>query len=313
METTVLFHRNCPDGWASAFACYKTFGETAQYLPVSYGQPIPSIPVEHTVYIVDFSYAEDQLKTLLFERIHHRKGDTPQVIVLDHHASAQRDLASLAAQQLPGLVIFFDLEESGASLTWKYLHTGGWDPRHDPEVEGLEYSMPTFYKYVRDRDLWRWQLRDSKAISLAYWALDKNWLNIELFVQDLDDTEGYHRIVTEGTAMQRYADALVKEQAARAFSGIIGGYLVPIVNTTTLFSEVGDYLCTVQPEIPFCAYFFLRDDHKAQWGLRGRGKVDLSVIAKQFGGGGHANAAGFVTAQGWMPKSPDDEEERHVP
>jgi oligoribonuclease NrnB/cAMP/cGMP phosphodiesterase (DHH superfamily) len=261
---------------------------------------MPEVPLDHTTYIVDFSYPKAVLEAFLAARIGFRKGDAPQVIVLDHHASAQRDLEPLAAMRLPGLMIIFDMAESGATLTWKYLKTGGWDPRQDPEVEGLEHSMPTFFTYVRDRDLWRFQLPQSKAISLAYWAIDKDWLTIEQFAQDLDEAEGYHRIVTEGTAMARYAHALVREQAERFFLGTLAGYTVPIVNVTTLFSEVGDYLCTRHPEYAFCAYFFDRADRR-QWGLRGHGKVDLSALAKEFGGGGHATAAGFTTERGGLP------------
>jgi oligoribonuclease NrnB/cAMP/cGMP phosphodiesterase (DHH superfamily) len=303
MDTSVLYHANCPDGIAAAFACWQRFGETAEYIPVSYGQPMPPIPCEHTTYIVDFSYPKAVLETFLAARIHYRRGTHPQVIVLDHHASAERELLPLTAMGLPGMMICFDMRESGASLTWKYLQTGEWDPRNDPEVEGLEHSMPTFFKYVRDRDLWQWKLPDSHPISLAYWALPKDWLSIEQFAQDLDEAEGYHRIVMQGTAMARYAHALIVEQAARAFQGTIGGYDVPIVNTTTLFSEVGDYLCTTHPDILFCAYFFDRSDGKRQWGLRGHGKVDCSRVASAYGGGGHANAAGFVTAQGWVPST----------
>jgi oligoribonuclease NrnB/cAMP/cGMP phosphodiesterase (DHH superfamily) len=305
ITTTVLYHRNCPDGHASAFACWQHFGETAQYLPVAYGEPMPVIPLDHTTYIVDFSYPAPVLQAFLAARIHHRRGTAPQVIVLDHHASAARDLLPLAAQQLPGLVIVFDQQECGASLAWKYLRIGGWDPPTSVDAQVLEHMLPTFFKYVRDRDNWVWALPDSKAISLAYWAIDKDFLSIAQFAQDLDEAEGYHRIVTEGQAMQRYAQRLVEEQAARAFDGTLAGYVVPIVNATTLFSEVGDYLCTTRPEIPFCAYFMDRPDGKRQWGLRGHDKVDLSVIAQTMAGGGHPNAAGFVTEQGWLPPKPD--------
>ena len=303
-QLTVLFHQNCPDGYASAFACWQQFGDEAQYVPVSYGQPCPDIPDEHDVYIVDFSYPAEVLQGLLAARIGRRTREGAVVTVLDHHASAERDLLPLMRMQLPGLTICFDMHESGASLAWKYLHTGGWDPRNDPDPHGLEYSMPTFFKYVRDRDLWQWQLPESKAISLAYWAIDKDFLSIAQFAQDLDEAHGYDRIVTEGASMQRYADALVKEQAARAVYGNIGGYPVPIVNTTTLFSEVGDYLCSQEPKPLFVAYYFDRNDHKRQWGLRGRGEVDLSIVAKGYAGGGHHDASGFVTAQDWKGEAP---------
>lgn len=296
LTTTVLYHSHCPDGIASALACWEVFRDTAQYLPVSYGQPPPEVASEHNLYIVDFSYPEDMLKALLAARIGRRKQEEYVVTVLDHHLSAQRDLKSLQRQELPGLSINFDLEESGASLTWKYLK----NPRnYDPYT--FEQALPTFYKYVRDRDLWQWRLPHSKAISLAYRVRQRDaWIDLAQFAQDLDEAEGFHRIVTEGQAMERYAAMLVEEQAARAVEGIIAGYAVPIVNATTLFSEVGEYLCQTRPEIPFAAYFFDRQD-KRQWGLRGHGKVDLSAVAKQLGGGGHRDAAGFTTERGWMP------------
>ncbi len=293
MHTTVLFHKNCPDGYASAFACWQVFGDDAQYLPVVYGEPCPEIPRDHTVYIVDFSYPAATLQALLAARLNLGKSREPYVTVLDHHVSAQRDLESLVRQEIRGLDVRFDLQESGASLTWKHLH--GYRSLSEEGAEPGE--MPLFFAYVRDRDLWQWTLPDSKAVSLAYWACDKDFLSIEQFAQDMDEAEGMHRIITEGNAMQRYADALVQEQAARAIWGEIAGYQVPIVNATTLFSEVGDYLCTTRPEIPFCAYFFFRDD-KVQWGLRGHGKVDLSEVARQYNGGGHFSAAGFVTERG---------------
>jgi oligoribonuclease NrnB/cAMP/cGMP phosphodiesterase (DHH superfamily) len=294
--TTVLYHANCPDGLAAAFACHQRFGDEARYIPVSYGKPCPEIPQEHNIYIVDFSYAKDTLLALLADRLGRRRREEDVVTVLDHHASAQRDLEALARGEYPGLKVIFDMEESGASLTWKYLRTGGWHPQNDPEAQGLEHSMPTFFKYVRDRDLWRWALPDSKAVSMVYKCLDKDWLSIAQFAQDLDEAEGYQRIVTEGNAMLRYADALVEDQAARVQWGIIGGYRVPFVNTTTLFSEVGDFLCTTYAEAPFAAYYFFRDDGKVQWGLRSHGSIDVSTVAQSFGGGGHAAASGFVTS-----------------
>ena len=32
--TTVLYHANCPDGYAAAFACWQHFGDDAQYLHI---------------------------------------------------------------------------------------------------------------------------------------------------------------------------------------------------------------------------------------------------------------------------------------
>lgn len=296
MPTTVLYHKNCTDGFGAALACWQHFGDGAQYSPVQYGQPCQDIPTDHNVYIVDFSYPAELLLQLLAARIGRRKRGEAVVTVLDHHASAQRDLEYVQRMALPGMTIRFDMEESGASLTWKHL-SGIAD------ADNQESAMPSIFCYLRDRDLWRWALPNSREISVMQWAEVREFPAWQRFADALDRLEPRAAIVAQGTAVLRYQRRLVEEQAARAVTGVIGGFVVPFVNATTLFSEVGDYLCTTQPAIPFCAYYFDREDGQRQWGLRGHGKVDLSVVAKQYDGGGHFNAAGFVTGQSFLPRS----------
>ena len=73
-----------------------------------------------------------------------------------------------------------------------------------------------------------------------------------------------------------------------------------MVNASANQSEVGHELLQRYPEAPFAAIYFDTADGKRKWSLRGRGNVDVSALAKQFGGGGHHNAAGFTTdAGGW--------------
>lgn len=318
MHTTVLFHGNCPDGFGAALACWQVWREEAQYLPVSYGQPCPHdrIPGHHDVYIVDFSYPATELIALQQGRpLSH---DTPRadrrIVVLDHHASAQRDLEELRRQQRPYMSIVFDMEESGATLAWKWLNTRGPlpDSTHQPDVWGaLEAAMPCFFHYLRDRDLWRWELDNSHAISLWLWSQPREFTVWDGIAQGFEDAEFREKVMGQGKAIKQYADTLVAQQARAATTGIIGGYEIPIVNATCLFSEVGDYLCqhgtpsktdvletgTILPT--FVAYYMDRADGKRQWGLRSRGDFDCSLIAKHYGGGGHPGAAGFITGQTW--------------
>lgn len=48
----------------------------------------------------------------------------------------------------------------------------------------------------------------------------------------------------------------------------------------------------------FVVGWFQRADGTYQYSLRGAGEVDVSEIAKRWGGGGHCDAAGF---QVWEP------------
>ncbi len=70
-----------------------------------------------------------------------------------------------------------------------------------------------------------------------------------------------------------------------------GDYEVPVVNATVLFSDIAGELAKGKP---FGACYFDRADGKRQWSLRSSPDgVDVSEIAKLYGGGGHKNAAGF--------------------
>ena len=70
---------------------------------------------------------------------------------------------------------------------------------------------------------------------------------------------------------------------------------MPVVNTAILVSEVGEELLKRFPESPFVVSYFDRSDGQRQWSLRSREGFDVSEIAKSFGNGGHARAAGFET------------------
>jgi len=54
------------------------------------------------------------------------------------------------------------------------------------------------------------------------------------------------------------------------------------------------------PEAPFAGYYFDRKDAR-QFGFRSHNGFDVSAVCKRYGGGGHAAAAGFTSAIGWLP------------
>src|SRR3989338_9515798 len=41
LKTAILYHANCPDGFGGAYAAWKKFGDSAEYIPVKHGKPIP--------------------------------------------------------------------------------------------------------------------------------------------------------------------------------------------------------------------------------------------------------------------------------
>ena len=102
-------------------------------------------------------------------------------------------------------------------------------------------------------------------------------------------------VVREGAAILRFKTQKVSEVCDQVRLLKVGTYNnIPIVNCPYIFaSDAGDELLVRFPDAPFAGYYFDRGDSFRQWGLRSRKDFDCSVVAKSFGGGGHAQASGF--------------------
>lgn len=272
MKTIILYHASCADGFGAAFASWLKYKDQATYIPVSHGKEPPAIEPCDQLYILDFSYPRETLEKL--------QEKARRIVILDHHRTAETDLKDLPdpIQNGPGIFARFDMNESGATLAWEHFH---------PETD-----TPEFFLYLRSRDLWLWDMEDSREFSagLASYPFDfELWGNF--YAHDLDEID---RLISDGSAILRAQEQRVKNLCRHPKFILLGGHHVPCVNATSDFSEVGEYLCEQYPDAPFSASFSIRDDDKVQFSLRSRNGFDVSEIAKKFNGGGHSAAAGFV-------------------
>ncbi len=271
MKPLILYHGNCYDGFGAAWAAWRKFGDDAEYRPYLYGMAPPEDWWDRDCYVLDFSFPAKVIsdrvlgdKTLMANLTDFR--------VLDHHKTAEEDL-----KEQPGYCTF-DMNKSGAMLAWEFFHQGK--------------TTPQMIAYIQDRDLWRFELAGSREVSawMRSWNYDfVTWTNI---AQEMEDNIG--RMISEGKTILRFENRMVSLMADNAVLGEVGGFQVPIANATVFFSEVGEELCKRYPGAPFSAYYLDRKDGKRQWGLRSRNGFDVSAVAKQKGGGGHAAAAGFI-------------------
>jgi hypothetical protein len=269
MKRLVLYHGGCYDGFTAAWAAWRKFGEDAEYRPVNYGHEPPADWWDRDLYIVDFSYPRRALESRALDPSH-TLGVTA-LRVLDHHKTAEADLRGLSFCR-------FDMERSGATLAWEEFHA-------EP--------APLIVRYVEDRDLWRFALDGSREVS----AWMRSWpFTFEAWNEAHQRLEtGLRGVIAEGTTILRFQSQMVSVMCDHAWWQDIGGHRVPVANATVFYSEVGEELCKRHPDVPFAAYYTDRgEDGKRQWGLRSRGNFDVSAIAKQYGGGGHKAAAGFV-------------------
>ena len=264
-EIHIIYHKNCADGFGAAWMAWQRFNDNAQYHPCSYGDNPPEMDPDSTVYILDFSFP----RAVMLELI---KNHT-EVILLDHHKSAEADIGDL-----PGC--YFDMEQSGAYLAWAWFNADATD---------YPLAQWQFMMYIEDRDLWRWKLPGSRAFSAALASYPKDFDTWELLSYEIPrlQREGY----TILRAQQMQIEMLTQNNALWYN---LSGYEIPAVNTPLLASEMGEALLEKFPEAQFAGTYYDHPDGKEHWSLRSRGDFDVSEVAKEYGGGGHRAAAGFV-------------------
>jgi oligoribonuclease NrnB/cAMP/cGMP phosphodiesterase (DHH superfamily) len=185
------------------------------------------------------------------------------------------------------------MEHSGAVLTWKFFTTAKFF-----------ISMPAFLLDIEDRDLWKWEREDSKAVTaaLALYYMDdwKSWGRFE-------DPKTHANLRAEGEQILRVNEHVVANSVKR-FKGtvVLDGHVVPCANHSTLISETLNRVLKEKPDAPFAAsYFDIIEEQKRVFSLRSEDRrVDVSKIAKLYGGGGHRNAAGFSVPIHPLPEEP---------
>jgi len=275
MQNLVIYHGNCYDGVTAAYVCWLKFKETAEYVSFNYSDKPPNVEGRNVI-IVDFSFKRDAILKM--------KEEAKSLLILDHHKTAEKELENLD-------YAIFDMERSGAGLAWDYYF--GDNAMH----AGPGNNRPILVNYIEDRDLWRFKLTNSKEINawIQSWDIDLHtWIKEVSRVDDF----AFQDIVNEGKTLLRQQDKLVKSICYNAELKNINqpdGHINsgPYVQTSILMSEVCDQMLKISPTSQFAWYSFKRKDGKYQYGLRSRSNFDVSIIAKQFGGGGHKQAAGF--------------------
>lgn len=274
----VLYHANCADGFCAAWLCHLAWPD-AEFVPVRYGQSPPDVSGKD-VLVVDFSYKREILLAM------HECANS--LVVLDHHKTAQEDLDGLD-------FCTFDLEKSGARLAWDYLAGRGLLPSH---IGGQWTGGGPHWivRYVEDRDLGRIfdgtsTLGRSREVNAALSSYPQDFQMWDVLSWGTTSS-----LRDEGEAILRYQEKVVDDHVRNAREVSLAGHRVLSVNATALFSEIGNNLAEGRP---FSVCYFVRQDGKIQVSLRSRdGGVDVSEVARMFGGGGHPRAAGFTASPG---------------
>lgn len=262
----VVYHADCMDGFCAAWVLSRRFGKPntgtgTNFIPVRYGETIPHMLPQDSMIIADFSFPRLDLQRLHDQHPGH-------VTVLDHHKTSEEELKGLSFCQ-------FDMQRSGAGMVWDHFFPS--KPR------------PWIVNYVEDRDLWRFQLRESRAVNAYLQSLPLDFATWTMTAE-----RGLDHAIKMGTAIQGYITRYTKHVAAQARVVCFEGEDWPIVNAPKMgISEALNYLCAEYDGIAMG--WFQRRDGQYEYSLRSIGDFDVSEVAKRWGGGGHKRAAGFRT------------------
>jgi uncharacterized protein len=315
MKPLVIYHADCTDGFAAAFAAWLKLGDEAEYLPATYGSTQIDLRTEvrdREVYVLDFSFPRDQMDALF--------PLAKRVVWLDHHktafemygASTECGLnaldvgAEIDENKTDGHHVTLDNNKSGALLAWEYFHPGG--------------EAPMLFKHIDDRDRWQFKLGGSKELHAALqsckpWSFEQ-WRDILIGWQSINMDRSGYGLRHQGAVILRAQDQHVASMAKQARECCIyppmpnGGWrasdVVPYYglacNASLHIDELGHVLATQSGT--YALIWYVAQDNKVKCSLRSNGDYDVSAIAKAFGGGGHKNAAGFETdidtLMGWI-------------
>lgn len=271
MNTIVIYHGNCADGFTAAWILNRALTQTnsalsnndVEFYAGFYQNPPPNVTGKK-VFILDFSYKRPIMEEIVKQ--------AAEVIHIDHHESAINDMEGFVDPKFTSVYSYGNLK-SGAMLTWNYFF-----PTH---------PVPRFVEHVDDRDRWQFKIIGTREVQANVFSYDytfENW-NM-LFTMDIAQQ------IKEGAAIERAQAKNIKELKNVVVRRMnIGGYNVPVANIPYQF---GSDMCNqLAKDEPFSAYYYDKPEFR-EFGLRSvDGGVNVSDVAVQYGGGGHKHASGF--------------------
>ncbi len=282
MKKLCIYHGNCADGFGAAWVVRKAFGDDVEFHAGVYQDSPPEV-ADRNVIMVDFSYKRDVLEEIA------KTAHT--ITIIDHHKSAEEDLSiykrpthemRMDEVQFRNYCGFessypiraiFDLERSGARLAWDFYF-----PNEEP---------PQLINHIQDRDLWQFKLSGTREIQAAIFSYPydfKMW--DELMKNDVDD------LIYDGEVIERKHFKDIREFIkVAAYRMDIAGYDVPVLNAPYFWSSDAGHI--MGEGEPFAACYWDTPDGRVFSLRSAEDGLDVSEIAKQFGGGGHKHAAGY--------------------
>ena len=294
-KVLIAYHDHCHDGFAAALVAHEALNSQfteVTLLPMSYNQAsyndlydLVATKQFASIAILDFSIPLGMFKELSKSSV---------VTILDHHKSAfekylgeDYEVKSDSYEEfvLDGVEIILDNMRSGAAIAFDYFH--------------LTNSLPTLIKYVQDYDLWKFDFDlDTKYINKYLASIPRT---LEAWKQAM------HLMKTEKGLAECLAIGKEHYEVHMGKVHIAVGKAVPIEILSRrglavecepeLINDVGHALATKCGTFGLLYHHSTTDTDKIKFSFRSNKPYDVACLANAYGGGGHAQAAGFDLAK----------------
>jgi oligoribonuclease NrnB/cAMP/cGMP phosphodiesterase (DHH superfamily) len=315
MKSVIVYHKateenDCPDGVCGAYFLHAflekmnslnkevndievvgvVHKKREEYLSLSY--ELPFNPVDKNIYIVDFSFP--------FEILERIRKSAYKVILLDHHKGNWNDISNFS-KILEKSISYAEYspneKDCGATMAWKYCYGSDKYPWFLQHVFARDTGTGGFY----DGDL-----PVSEAIGEAMSWMRSGLSGKDAFpvfdkLMEMDESEKQKLIQDGFKLLQPKYEACEKEINLWLENPVfeeIGGCDVPVLriqnpDADRYYSWIGSLLSRRYPDI-FVAIITTSQPNSYSLRANSKSNVDCSQIAKLYGGGGHAKAAGFI-------------------
>lgn len=271
----VGYHGGCPDGVMSATIMKRYKEGNVECIGLYDRDMYPKELCEWeemmpgtAVLIVDFAYKKDvmiELKKKLND-----KGII--LIVLDHHKTNMED-----ADGIEGC--FFDMDRSGASMTWDYCYPG--------------MQRLWIVNAIEARDIWQFQrVAGSQEYTKVFnWTVNTD---IDVYHAYLESEELVERFRGMVSTLIKAYDAEIERWCKKVkVIDFVGHENVAFISDypSRYGSDIGNKLM-LEGKYNF-VLMGNRNGENYRFSLRSiDDKMDVSEVALKFGGGGHRNASG---------------------
>lgn len=283
MEYQIIYHKSDLDGvFSAAIAAIalKRMGAKEEEITFNgwtYGNEVPELKEESEIYILDLTLPD--MESVVREAI----GKGSSITWIDHHKTAIETYKDSIVSMIKGIR---RIGTAAVGLTYEFFF-------------GVKTIVPKFVDYLSRYDVWRSEDRDwEDVVGFQYYVRAKVGLDVGK-AMELFNSEGYSNEtkphVETGKLILGYIGGKNKNEIlSYAFKGKVDDMDAVFMNTTEFNSTTFNSAITgdVEVVVPFC----ILPDGKVRLSLYyvgSREDGDISGIAKSFGGGGHAKAAGF--------------------